>query len=128
MIKKKVVPDKKPAPRSITAAFRRLTSGSGWISFVTVLLWAGVVGCLVGAFAGWIIAQFLHVPQVDLLATFEPAATTRIYAADGEQVASYALEQRVVLGPRRSPTHFKHAVVAIEDADFYKHGGVDPQA
>jgi penicillin-binding protein 1A len=128
VIKKKVVPDKKPAPRSITAAFRRLTSGSGWLSFVTVLLWAGVVGCLVGAFAGWIIAQFLHVPQVDLLATFEPAATTRIYAADGEQVASYALEQRVVLGPEEIPDHFKHAVVAIEDADFYKHGGVDPQA
>ena len=128
MIKKKVVPDKNPAPRSITAAFRRLTSGSGWISFVAVLLWAGVVGCLVGAFAGWIIAQFLHVPQVDLLATFEPAATTRIYAVDGEQVASYALEQRVVLGPEEIPDHFKHAVVAIEDADFYKHGGVDPQA
>jgi len=128
VIKKKVVPDKKPAPRSITAAFRRLTSGGGWLSFVTVLLWAGVVGCLVGAFAGWIIAQFLHVPQVDLLATFEPAATTRIYAADGEQVASYALEQRVVLGPEEIPDHFKHAVVAIEDADFYKHGGVDPQA
>ena len=128
MIKKKVVPDKKPAPRSITAAFRRLTSGRGWLSYVTVLLWAGVVGCLVGAFAGWIIAQFLHVPQVDLLATFEPAATTRIYAAGGEQVASYALEQRVVLGPEEIPDSFKNAVVAIEDADFYKHGGVDPQA
>jgi penicillin-binding protein 1A len=128
VIKKKIVPGEKPAPRSITAAFRRLTSGSGWMSYVTVLLWAGVVGCLVGAFAGWVIAQFLHVPQVDLLATFEPAATTRIYAADGEQVASYALEQRVVLGPEEIPDHFKHAVVAIEDADFYKHGGVDPQA
>ena len=128
MIRKKIVQDEKPAPRSITAAFRRLTSGSGWMSYVTVLLWAGVVGCLAGAFAGWIIAQFLHVPQVDLLATFEPAATTRIYAADGEQVASYALEQRVVLRPEEIPDHFKHAVVAIEDADFYKHGGVDPQA
>jgi penicillin-binding protein 1A len=128
VIKKKVVPGKKPAPRSITAAIRSLASGSGWMSYVTVLLWAGIVGCLAGALAGWIIAQFLHVPQVDLLATFEPAATTRIYAADGQQVASYALEQRVVLRPDEIPDHFKHAVVAIEDADFYKHGGVDPQA
>jgi len=128
VIKKKVVPDEKPAPRSITAAIKKLTSGSGWMSVVTVLLWAAVAGCLVGAFGGWIIAQFLHVPQVDLLATFEPAATTQIYAADGKQVASYALEQRVVLRPEQIPDHFKHAVVAIEDADFYKHGGVDPQA
>ena len=78
MIKKKIVEGEKPAPKSITAAFRALTSGKGWLSFVTVLLWAAVVGSLLGAFAGWIIAQFLHVPQVDLLATFEPAATTRI--------------------------------------------------
>jgi penicillin-binding protein 1A len=128
VIKKKVVKGKKPAPRSITAAFRALTSGSGWTSLVTILLWAAVAGCLVGAFGGWVIAQFLHVPQVDLLATFEPAATTQIYGTDGEQVASYALEQRVVLRPEEIPDHFKLAVVAIEDADFYKHGGVDPQA
>ncbi len=128
MIKKKVVPDSKPAPRSITAAIRKLTSGGGWMSMVTVLLWAAVAGCLAGAFVGWIVAQFLHVPQVDLLASFEPAATTRIYAVDGEQVASYALEQRVVLGPEEIPDHFKRAVVAIEDADFYTHGGIDPAA
>jgi penicillin-binding protein 1A len=128
VIKKKVVPDEKPASRSITAAIRRLTTGSGWMSIVTVLLWAAVAGSLAGAFSGWLIAQFLHVPQVDLLATFEPAATTRIYGADGNQVASYALEQRVVLRPEEIPDHFKLAVVAIEDADFYKHGGVDPQA
>jgi penicillin-binding protein 1A len=128
VIKKKVVPDDKPASKSITAAIRRLTAGRGWMSIVIVLLWAAVTGCLAGAFGGWIIAQFLHVPQVDLLATFEPAATTRIYGADGNQVASYALEQRVVLRPEEIPEHFKLAVVAIEDADFYKHGGVDPQA
>jgi penicillin-binding protein 1A len=128
VIKKKVVKGKKPAPRSITAAFRALTSGKGWMSMVTVLLWAALAGCLAGAFGGWVIAQFLHVPQVDLLATFEPAATTRIYAANGEQVASYALEQRVVLDPEEIPDHFKLAVVAIEDADFFSHGGVDPQA
>ena len=90
-----------------------------------VAILAGIFG---GALLGWVIAQSLHVPQVDLLATFEPAATTRIYAADGQQVASYALEQRVVLGPDEIPEHFKLAVVAIEDADFFEHGGVDPQA
>jgi len=91
-------------------------------------LWVAVAGCVAGALAGWVIAQFLHVPQVDLLAEFEPAATTHVYAADGAQVASYALEQRVVLRPDQIPEHFKRAVVAIEDADFYTHGGVDPKA
>ncbi len=95
---------------------------------IVVLFVVAIAGSVAGALGGWIIAQSLHVPQVDLLATFEPASTTRIYGSDGEQVASYALEQRVVLGPNEIPDHFKQAVVAIEDADFYSHGGVDPQA
>jgi penicillin-binding protein 1A len=134
VVTKKVVQGKKSTRKKSTrkkstkGASWKLFAGGGWMSWVTLLLWAAVAGCLLGAFAGWVIAQFLHVPQVDLLATFEPAATTRIYAADGEQVASYALEQRVVLRPEDIPDSFKLAVVAIEDADFFSHGGVDPQA
>jgi penicillin-binding protein 1A len=128
VIRKKTVPAGKTPPKSITGVFRKLTSGKSWMSLAIVLLWAAVAGCLVGAVGGWAIAQFLRVPQVDLLDTFEPAATTQIYAADGQQVASYALEQRFVLRPEEIPEHFKLAVVAIEDADFFSHGGVDPQA
>ena len=135
MIKKKIVPKKKPAVKKKTTAKRKTTGakkkplfGGSLMSVVTVVLWAAVAGCLAGALVGWIVAQSLHVPQVDLLATFEPAATTRIYAADGGQVASYALEQRVVLRPEEIPDDFKLAVVAIEDADFFTHGGVDPKA
>jgi penicillin-binding protein 1A len=87
-----------------------------------------VAGVLIGATSGWIVAQYLHVPQVDQLATFRPAATTRIYAADGEQMASFALERRVELRPEQIPDHLKHAIVASEDADFYNHGGIDPKA
>ncbi len=139
MIRKKIVPDgkasagrglpkirKKSSKRQATE--RTATSAKKVFSLVTLVLWVAVAGCVAGALAGWIIAQFLHVPQVDLLAEFEPAATTHVYAADGAQVASYALEQRVVLRPDQIPEHFKRAVVAIEDADFYTHGGVDPKA
>ncbi len=139
MIKKKIVPDgkasagrglptirKKSSKRQTTAT--TTTSAKKVFSLVTLVLWVAVAGCVAGALGGWVIAQSLHVPQVDLLAEFEPAATTHIYAADGAQVASYALEQRVVLRPDQIPEHFKRAVVAIEDADFYTHGGVDPKA
>jgi penicillin-binding protein 1A len=95
---------------------------------LTFALWAAVAGILLGALGGWIIAQSLHVPQVDQLATFRPATTTHIFAGDGEQVASFALERRVELRPEQIPDHVKHAIVAIEDADFYDHGGVDPSA
>ena len=95
---------------------------------LTFALWAAVAGCLLGALGGWIVAQSLHVPQVDQLATFRPATTTHVFAADGQQVASFALERRVELRPEQIPDHLKLAIVAIEDADFYEHGGIDPSA
>ncbi len=139
MIKKKIVSDAAASAKKGRPTIRKKSSSQKppketpqslkkAFSMVTLVLWVAVAGCLAGALAGWIIAQFLHVPQVDLLAEFEPAATTHIFAADGEQVASYALEQRVVLRPEQIPEHFKHALVAIEDSDFYTHGGVDPKA
>ncbi|MCU0233413.1 MAG: PBP1A family penicillin-binding protein [Thermoanaerobaculales bacterium] len=136
MIRKKVLADEPGAPKRKALSIRRTPAAkrpgeptpARRRSALVRLLRYGLAGCAFGALAGWVIAQALHVPQVDLLATFEPAATTRMYAADGDQVASYALEQRVVLRPEEIPEHFKRAVVAIEDADFYSHGGVDPQA
>ncbi|MFV2074169.1 MAG: penicillin-binding protein 1A [Thermoanaerobaculales bacterium] len=110
------------------APIKKTAPGTKFLPVLTKVLWMAVAGCIVGALGGWIVAQSLHVPQVDLLATFEPASTTQIFASDGQQVASYALEQRVVLPPEQIPDDFKLAVVAIEDADFYTHGGVDPKA
>ncbi|MEJ2189912.1 MAG: PBP1A family penicillin-binding protein [Acidobacteriota bacterium] len=122
MAGKKTSPRKKPVSRRKPGDTHKLRR------VLKVVLGAVAAGCVVGALTGWLVAQSLHVPQVDLLASFEPAATTRIYAADGNQVASFALEQRVVLRPEEIPEHFKKAVVAAEDAEFYSHGGVDPKA
>ncbi len=108
MIKKKVSSQKKSVSIKKKEAKtpsqpKEKSSPKNWMSWLTVLLWAAVAGCVGGALFGWILAQFLHVPQVDLLAEFEPAATTRIYAANGEQVASYALEQTGRSAPGGNP-------------------------
>jgi penicillin-binding protein 1A len=106
----------------------RFRSSEFWMKIATKALWGIAGGCLIGALGGWIAAQFLRFPQVDQIPTFRPASATRIYAANGDQVASYALEQRIELLPEQIPDHLKLAIVAMEDADFYEHGGVDPQA
>lgn len=98
------------------------------VKLLAPLLWAAVAGCLVGALAGWGVAQALHLPQVDQLATHRPATSTQVYANDRTQIASFALEQRVELSPDQIPDHLKLAIVASEDAKFYEHGGVDPRA
>ncbi len=98
------------------------------IRLLKFLAIGAVAGVLAGALAGWVVAQFLHVPQVDALETFRPSTATHVYADDGEEVVSWAVEQRVELKPEEIPDHLKQAIVAIEDADFYTHGGVDPRA
>jgi len=95
------------------------------LKFVTIGIVAGV---LVGAMAGWIVAQFLHVPQVDALESFRPSTATHVYDSEGVELATWAIEQRVELKPEEIPEHLKQAIVAIEDAEFYEHGGVDPKA
>ena len=66
------------------------------LKFVSIGIVAGV---LAGALAGWVVAQFLHVPQVDALETFRPATASHVYADDGGELASWAVEQRVELEP-----------------------------
>ncbi|RLE20407.1 MAG: hypothetical protein DRJ65_18320, partial [Acidobacteria bacterium] len=98
------------------------------VKFLTRLVWAIVLGCLVGAFGGWLGARALHIPQLDQLPTYRPATTSHIFAADGSVSGTFALERRVELPPEAIPDSIKLSIVAIEDANFYSHGGVDPKA
>ena len=56
--------------------------------------------------------------------------TTRILAADGSEIASLSGEdgRRQVVALDTIPPHVRHAVLAAEDADFYRHSGVNPLA
>ncbi len=98
------------------------------MKLLTGVVWAVALGCLVGAVGGWGAAQALHVPTVDAMASYNPAETTRVFDAAGVEVASFGVEQRVVLRPEQIPNHLKLAIVAAEDVKFYEHGGVDPKA
>ena len=49
----------------------------------------------------------------------------RIYAADGKQIGEFGEERRNFTPFKDIPQVMKNAVLAIEDARFYQHGGVD---
>ncbi len=52
--------------------------------------------------------------------------STRIYDRDGELLYDlYNTERRTPIQIEKIPDHLKHATVAIEDKDFYKHQGFD---
>ncbi|MDR7483924.1 MAG: penicillin-binding protein 1A [Armatimonadota bacterium] len=56
-----------------------------------------------------------------------PSQATRIYAADGQLIASLYRENRQIVPLTAVPPILRQAVVAIEDERFYSHRGLDPR-
>lgn len=77
------------------------------------------------AIAGGAVASFISMPEVDELDSFQPGLITTLVDRDGVRYESYARERRVLLRESELPELLKQAIVAVEDAHFYRHGGVD---
>ena len=101
-----------PAPRVFT--FRRIV--------VTTLL---AFAILVGSLAGVFLAFESDLPQVTSLEEFQPNIITQVFAADGSVLGEFAIEKRIVVAFRDIPPVLRNAIVAVEDADFWKHLGIN---
>jgi penicillin-binding protein 1A len=88
-----------------------------------IALFAGAI--LAGAFAGIYLAYESDLPQVSSLENFQPNIITEVYAADGSPLGNFSIERRVIVGFSDIPPVLRNAVVAVEDADFWKHIGVN---
>jgi penicillin-binding protein 1A len=84
-----------------------------------------VVAALAGAALGVAVAAAIHVPNVDEIARFSPKLVTRLVDRNGDLVASYARERRLLLREGDVPRLLQDAVLAAEDSDFFRHGGID---
>ena len=96
----------------------------------TLLRWLLVgtfIGLGIGAVIGLVLSRFVDIPAVEALTSYHPAASTRVLARDGSILGSFSAERRIPVGSDEIPTVFRDAVIAVEDANFYRHTGVDPQ-
>ncbi len=91
-----------------------------------VLFSLGVLGA--AAVLGLLLRYASEVPPVETLQSYNPSLVTRIYAADGSLLADFALERRILIPLEQIPRELKEAVLAVEDADFFTHRGLDPKA
>jgi len=81
---------------------------------------------LLGSLGGIFLAYESDLPQVSSLEDFQPNIITEVYTADGKLLGDFAIERRVVVSFKDIPPHLRNAVVAVEDADFWKHIGINP--
>lgn len=77
------------------------------------------------AVAIFIVAALQGLPSLTDLQNYQPPVTSRVHAGDGALVAEFAREQRVYVPIERIPDHVKNAFVAVEDARFFEHSGLD---
>jgi penicillin-binding protein 1A len=95
--------------------------------FPAVILLALAAGGLTGIIAAYQLNYSQAASEVAALATYRPSVVTRIYADDGQTViGEFALEKRIPLKFEEIPANMKHAILAVEDARFYDHIGIDP--
>src|SRR5512139_432462 len=89
---------------------------------VTALFAAAILG---GALIGVFLAFESDLPQVTSLEDFQPNIITQVFAADGSVLGEFAIEKRIVVAFRDIPPVLRNAIVAVEDADFWKHIGIN---
>ena len=64
-------------------------------------------------------------PPLDIVTDYRPKIPLRIYTADGALLGEFGEERRDFVPIQEIPQVLKDALLAIEDARFYEHGGVD---
>ena len=85
---------------------------------------AGVLSVLLGGLMALAIA-YPNLPDVSELSNYRPKLPLRVYTADGTLMREFGEERRNLTPIGEIPQVMKHAVLAIEDARFYEHSGVD---
>lgn len=66
-----------------------------------------------------------NLPQISGLTDYRPKLPMRIYSSDGVLLGEFGEERRNFTPIREIPKVMQDAVLAIEDARFYEHSGVD---
>ena len=66
-----------------------------------------------------------NLPDISDLSDYRPKLPMRVYSADGVVIGEFGEERRSLTPIKEIPQVMKDAVLAIEDARFFSHGGVD---
>eukprot|EP01030_Chromulinospumella_sphaerica_P002447 gene2447-2397_t len=66
-----------------------------------------------------------NLPDISDLADYRPKLPLRVYSAEGALLGEFGEERRNLTPIGEIPQVMKDAVLAIEDARFFQHGGVD---
>jgi len=99
-----------------------------WV--LRILLWLVGLG-LAGLFSVLALVAlalamaFPNLPDISDLSDYRPKLPLRVFSADGDLIGEFGEERRNLTPIKDIPKVMTNAILAIEDARFYEHGGVD---
>ncbi|ONS57387.1 penicillin-binding protein [Burkholderia cenocepacia] len=93
------------------------------LGFAAMCVALVVAGGLVLGYA--LVVAWPNMPSLDALTDYRPKVPLRIYTSDHVLIGEFGEERRDVVHFKDVPDSLKKAILAIEDARFYDHGGVD---
>jgi penicillin-binding protein 1A len=88
------------------------------------LVFAGLMSILMVVGVAMVMA-YPQLPDISDLADYRPKLPLRVYTADGVLMGEFGEERRNLTPIKEIPQVMKDAVLSIEDARFYQHGGLD---
>lgn len=115
--------DEMPAPELEGARPPR----SRWRRAVRLAGFFASVGALFGLLtAGVLYAYYSQdLPPLTSLKDYRPKLATRVYSVDGRLIGEFGTERRVLVPYERIPKRLLQAFIAVEDKNFFEHGGID---
>ena len=97
---------------------------------IRVTLWTGGTAlagliCLITIVGVALAVAYPNLPDISDLSDYRPKLPLRVYSAEGLLMGEFGEERRNLTPIAQIPQVMKDAVLAIEDARFYSHSGVD---
>jgi len=123
------MPNKSPASESSPS--HSADSGAHALHWLLrIVLWgsglvlAAIVSILIVVAIAMAVA-FPNLPDISDLSDYRPKLPLRVYSVEGVLIGEFGEERRHLTPIKEIPKVMTDAVLAIEDARFYEHGGVD---
>jgi penicillin-binding protein 1A len=117
-----------PSRHSTKLTQRKTTPLRRWLrGLLATVAFAGVFLLAALSTGAYLLYQhFTEVlPDINQLKSYQPSLITTVYADDETPVTQFFVERRVLIPLDKIPAVLKEATLAVEDARFYTHEGVD---
>src|SRR5690606_6088119 len=96
--------------------------GSIFKRVLFIILLIGIIGMVAGATTFFVLAS--GAPKLDESLLKDPLSS-KVYDMDGNKIYEFGAEKRTYVPLNKIPEDLQNAVLAVEDARFYEHHGLD---